>query len=217
MRKNRHSSKCDYSFKFDESDRFGIRVKVLEKDDKYGTPIGQLEEKVVEGCARFRWTETYPTDLLDSVRFMDFESKEIAANFLYLLNIKTEETRKKFPLPQEVTDYFERRANNLFEEKRNLLLRLKELQSEFSRLLRIAKENNLLKVQFYDEESDGSLLVNKLMNYKSYDSEGNLVRFFSEACLYPLCGKEEARSILRLIDDVCSFIDPTYEEKLNNE
>lgn len=102
-------------------------------------------------------------------------------------------------VPKDIQQYLIIRRRLLNEE----FEKCRAIQRERQRLLNLAREYGIPKLEWATEESDPASAVSMV---RSFCRTGSDIPFFSESELYELVGKEDARTILaiinRLIDQV---------------
>lgn len=196
------------SFLYENRDNDQVAVSVLrDADDKYGDRIGILSLGYPRDMEVWYWRTTYPEDLLEYVGHIPFPNKDIAANFLNSLNLRAEKYRKEHPLPDDVNRYLVERARGLQKEEQRILSEFTRIRHEQWRLLQFAKRNQIEEVVWTAGDSDNEKVVRDLLEFKVH-VKGKEVPLVSEAALYELIGKSEARTALALIERLCNCVAP---------
>lgn len=126
-----------------------------------------------------------------------------------IFKIHTEKEIATHPLSDCLTNYIERRARDVANEKEALSNKLLNIIMEEGSLRNLAEKYNLEQVKWDTENSDKQKSVQNLLEFKIGD-----VPFFSEAYLYEIIGKEEARTLLALVRNVVRLIDPKQSFKV---
>lgn len=183
-----------------------------DANDKHGERLCEVRPSPVDPTT---WliTSTNPHEYLAYVRYQRFVSKEQAAWFLWSLRERCREITEKTPLSLVMCRYFEHRSRDLYEEERRLLSQFFRIRCERQQLLEFARQYHLDATEYQCEDSDNALAVRKLKEWKITlqdpdTKEWNEVPFVSEAALYPLLGKEDARTALALIEKLCEAVAP---------
>lgn len=197
-----------------------VSVKLRENlDDRYGRPLCTLhgrEENV--------WIiyECSPSDFLDHVRYLRLPTKELAAATFYAIRQKVSEIVENKPLPQDVIRYLEERSRHLREREQALLAEFWQIRSERWQLRQFAEKNQISSVYYQTEDTDQEAAVRKLLEFEVWvpkkavcdlvpDGENDAyekVPFVSEAALYNLVGKQDARTALVMINDILEMVAP---------
>jgi len=98
-------------------------------------------------------------------------------------------------IKSDLASYLNQRARDLQENRRTL----KALLLEQRHLLSLAKKYGLDVVKSWCESGDSGKAVKEL---SEFCLDGGDVPFFCETTLYELIGKDDARTVLALIDNV---------------
>lgn len=200
------------------------RVSVQrEKNDQYGEPLCELENySQFSDDKECPWliSSMSPDDVNfgDQLRYNRFRSKEEAANFAYLLRTWWRQTVESQPIPDDAAFYLGRRADTLRNEEQHLLGRLMDVAHEKYQLNQLAKKYGIRHVEWRTDDSDPEKAVRDLLEFKVHVGKRNKrqeVPLFSEAALYELLGKEDARSVLALLKRVCVKVAPNVTEELH--
>ena len=186
---------------------------VTGPDDLYGRQLCTVADH--RGDGQWRITETTPTEYSEDVRFLRFTSREAAAGFFLALHRRVEEINKSRPLPEDVTQYLKDRARHLSDEEHEALMTLQRVRGERYDLLRFARRNQLPDLVWRTEDSDPERVVRNLLSFTVHGlEEGREVPFFSETNLYPLLGKEDARTLRSRLGAVCRRVAANITEEL---
>lgn len=145
---------------------------------------------------------------------LKFNTKEEAANFAYNFNKTVKETIDTKPLSQDVMSYLKTRARDLAREKQELMSNFVRIDNELYLLEQLGKKYNVEGLLCAIESNLNSDCVEKLLDFKVYVDNEGVVPFFSEVSLYSLIGKENARTVLALLSNVISKIDPSKANHL---
>lgn len=196
--------------KYDAKDTSFFTVAVAsDAKDEYGRKLGELYKD------KPYW-RIYATELgaiLPFVKHVPFESDAAAANYLWAVIQGCEKITEARPLPTDLERYLEDRARSLREEEQAILSRFFNIRMEQHDLRRFAKDNALPKVDFYTEHTDEAAAVHRLL---TFCREGHEEPFFSEASLYDLVGKEDARTLIALVTKVCDCIAPNLSRGIED-
>lgn len=185
-----------------------IRVSYVDNDiDIY---LGELMHHTITPNKHWRWLETKPHELLLVVKNIKFKTKEEAADFLYLLHTTSEKYKESNPLPDDIRTYLVNRANTLYNEKQNILRMLYSIQAEQQFLTKLAEQNKIERILWSTDSSDIKTTIEKLLDFKIKIKKKE-VQLFSEAALYHLIGKDDARTVLALLRNVVSIAAPDIE------
>jgi len=170
--------------------------------DEYGEYLCDLEHFQKRWRIRLRGGEILP----ESIQRMGFNEREDAAQFYLAFKLNVAEETAKHPLPEDVTNYIERRSRDIREEAKDLSDRLHSVVMEQRSLRYLAEQYNLQRVMWETEEADDKEAVKDLLEFKIGD-----VPFFSEAYLYDAIGKEDARTVLALVRNLVRLVDPAQQ------
>lgn len=201
-----------------------VEVKLKENlEDQYGTFFCVLygrgeKEWNICGCR--------PSDFLDHVQHLRFPTKELAAVAFYVIRQKVAEIVENKPLPQDIIRYLEDRSNNLREREQALLSEFWKIRSERWQLRKFAEKNQISSVRYRNEDTDQEAAVRKLLEFEVWvpkkavcdlvpDASADAyekVPFISEAALYNLVGKEDARMALSLVQNILEMVAPNIAQ-----
>ena len=98
-------------------------------------------------------------------------------------------------VPEDIQQYLILRGRLLDEE----FQKCRAIQRERRRLLYLAREYEIQELEWATEESDPASAVSMA---RSFCLTGSDVPFFSESELYELVGKEDARTVLAIVDQL---------------
>lgn len=183
----------------DRKEDFGVRLcEVLRHGD---------------GNPRWRVRAMEPRDLSRFVELLSFGSKEEAASFAHGLRQAVEEAALARPLPQHVEQYLRGRADDLGKEEQRLLAEFFRVRFERVQLRKFAEDHNLSEVLWRTKDTDHEAVLRKLLEFKVCVKRKEYP-LFSEAALYELLGKEDARSVLSLMAKLATAISPKLAQEL---
>jgi hypothetical protein len=185
-----------------------IRVEVLE--DASSRCIGYLKFSVGANN-KWRWAETVPSDLLNTVKDIRFATKEDAADYLWSLLKMSKIFPSGNPVSEDVSQYLEQRSRSLRDEERNVLSRLLDIRIERFGLRKIAEKSNLENIVWQTDDCDKEKVVRDLLKFSP---SGGDVPLISETCLYDLIGKEDARTFMSLLQKALSFVAPNVTHEM---
>jgi hypothetical protein len=143
----------------------------------------------------------------NQLRYLRFSSREEAATFMYVLKNKVAETVDRNPLTEELMRYLSQRAETLHEEEKKLLTDFFRIRVEQHQLLMFAKKYGVREVLWRTEHTDQEKAVSALLDFKIHVDKEEVL-FVSETALYKLIGKEDARTVLALIKNLCNMLAP---------
>jgi len=98
-------------------------------------------------------------------------------------------------LPEDVERWIIIRAREIHEERQ----RARSLLDEQRGILKLAKKYGIKTAEFMCEESDDDLTIR---HAREFCLEGDDIPFFCEMKLYDLLGKEDARTVLAIVDQL---------------
>lgn len=206
-----HQPKFRFDPKYGPEDEKHFRVYVLENSkDKFGILLCEVS---VIGDNEWTIRNVCPEKFNDSLKYLRFPDRDQAASFCQLIVQRTEEITKTKPLPPDVTRFFEDRVKLLAEECKNLLQGLAYIRREKYLLRQLAERHQVENVEWATRDSDGSALVRKLLEFNVVIKKKQ-IPICTESAAYQLFGKEEGRTFLYLLRDVCAFIAPDVAEEL---
>lgn len=195
-------------------------VKVYLDEESYDKHICNLRKYTshkgkeyyrIDSANSYRGSDDYFKQLRDIS--LNFNTKEEAANFAYNFNKTVKETIDAKPLSQDLMSYLKTRARDLAREKQELMSNFVRIDNDFFSLEQLAKKYNIEDLLYTTESNLNSNCVEKLLDFKVYVNDEE-VPFFSEVALYNLIGKEDARTVLALLSNVISKIDPSKANHL---
>jgi hypothetical protein len=193
----------------DDKTKYDILYKGKELTGHYGIekyPFQQPDEKVWRLEPRHSGGNfKFPQFL----KYMRFKSPQEAAEFFVPIYRAVEETTKATPLPDNIMDYFNREAREFKEEQQALSGQFLRLQMRRQSLIRLAKQYGIEEATSWSSDADLDEKVNRLL---TISLEGKDVPFFSEASLYKLLGKEDARTIRAVLRNVIALVAPEQAE-----
>lgn len=190
-----------------------FRVSVArKKSDEYGEYLCDLSDLTAHTENKERpWfissTGFSGVSYGDQLRYLRFSNREEAAMFMYVLKNKVAETVDSSPLSEDLMRYLSQRAETLHEEEKRLLASFFNIRTEQKQLLMFAKKYGVREVLWRTEHTDQEKAVLALLNFKIHVGKKE-VPFVSEAALYELIGKEDARTALALIEKICAILAP---------
>ena len=202
---------------FEENGRARISVSVKAEDSNEGSYNRQFCELFQHGSEErgFYWkiyetTERKYTEFLNDIKF---ETKEQAAFFCHQFIERSSKIAETAPLPYDVTRYLEERENHLRKEEESTLEDFYRIREERYRLREVAKRNQISSIMFHTQWIDKEKAVNELLTFEVHikadgKEEYEAVPFISEAALYSLIGKDDARNVLVLINNICNMVAP---------
>jgi hypothetical protein len=186
-----------------------IRVQVLEEGSSIC--IGYLRSGSIVTNAKWYWSETYPEALLGITKGLEFDEKEKAAHYLWSMWKSVEKIRVENPLPEDVVQYLSQRSSSLREEERNILSRLLDIRIERFGLRKIAEKQNLQNIVWQTDDCDKEKVVRDLLKFSLQGQDAPLI---SETCLYDLIGKEDARTLMSLLQNALNFVAPNVTQEM---
>jgi hypothetical protein len=145
-------------------------------------------------------------ELPQNLRFND---KDTAFNFVIMVRKAYLSEIARRPLTEAANEYITLQARSLRERTKNTISTLHELQREKWSLLKLARQCGVEEATFYVDDSDLGKAIQELTEYKYNDTT-----FFSEACLYDLIGKDSARSVLCLLEQLLLLVAPDRAIKM---
>lgn len=186
-----------------------------DDDDKYGVNLGRVRFYDHKKPGYWIIRETSPENLSEHLEAEKFDTKEKAALFAYEVHRRAEEYRTSKPLPDDVCHYLAGRAEELQKELQELRRRFFEIQIERCFLRKLGDRNQISRVMWNTNDSDNAKLVRDLLDFEVYvEAEERSVPFISEAALYNLIGKEDARTALALIHKICEAVAPDVMDEI---
>jgi hypothetical protein len=195
---------------------FDVSVASDPKDE-YGHKLCEISAGVGKSKGLWRITATVPHDYLRFFQHACFPSKEVAAEEIVRVLGVVEQVRQNKPLPDDVERYLAGRARDLRDEERKHLGAFLSIRCERHQLLGFAKRNQLTEVVWHTDDSDNEAILRELLEFKVSVKEGKKwveVPLVSEAGLYNLIGKDEARTFRSLLERVCNLVSPVITEEL---
>ena len=82
-------------------------------------------------------------------------------------------------------------------------------------LKHLADKYNLTSLGYQNEDTDKAQELRRLLDFEHWmEKEEKTIPFFSEAVLYELEGKQDARTILALLSGVAEHIDPEIAKEI---
>lgn len=123
-----------------------------------------------------------------------FETKEAAFNFVVMVRKAYLAEIKRVPLNETATRYIVDKARSLGDRTKAVISDLHDLRNEKWSLLVLARECGIKDAEVYIDDTDVGEAIDDILKF-----EYNGHPFFSEACLYELIGKEDARTVLALL------------------
>ncbi len=154
---------------------------------------------------QWRIDNVWPENFLPVLRNMRFDSKEQSAEFCYSLISHVESQTKNCPLPSDLVQYLNDKATELQKKNDQLLQDFHAITRERYYLNQVAERNQILRLEYLTRETNQQKVVNDLLEF---NISGSDVPFFSEVSLYELIGKEDARTVLALVKQVCNLLAP---------
>ena len=188
-----------------------LLVRKIVREDQLSPWLCRVQEnRLYPG----QWRITHAHErIYEELRYLQFESKEHAAKFVFALETTLITIEHGKPLPVDVTDYFNRRAQAALQELRELRGRITYVQMERRQLLALGRDYGLESATYLSEDADSHKSLRDLLKFRIYVKDQE-VPFFSEAALYELIGKEDARTVLALLRKVITHIDPVLAEEI---
>lgn len=204
------TAESKFIIEFNGQNSFDAKVSVkIDDEDTYGEYLGKIVKS--HTGEEWRWVETRPEELLTYVRNIILPTEEIAASFLYAIKQRSDAYCKAHPIPQDLSQYLERKARDLQEIDQKLLHQFWEVRNDRYMLHKFAERYGMERIQWYTEGSDKEETVKRLLEFSVFvedEGENKEVPFFSEVALYNLIGKEDARTVLSLVKDLCNSLAP---------
>tara|TARA_B100001778_G_scaffold330827_1_gene333974 strand:- start:4452 stop:5114 length:663 start_codon:yes stop_codon:yes gene_type:complete len=180
-----------------------IYLPPRNKEDKYGEHAGDIEKEhdgsgwVVRSLALHDYDQS-------SISRLKFKGKKACGEFVAETYKQIKAARDASPVPEDIRIFIEAVGRDLADEDRALRGALLNHVSKCRWITDLAKKHGIGSL-YLRVEDDAAKMVQRIMNWKR---EGDDIPFFSEAILYELIGKEDARSLLALINDMTMEIDP---------
>lgn len=183
---------------------------------------------IIDECGRVVATVTYLKNGKESYWYVSqetktkidrrkFPDKELAFHFVVSV-IKAAETQiERRPLPEDIMNYISQRAYDCRRREEQLRAQMLDLQCEKHSLSRLAKKHGSAEATSYVNDADLDELIEELLKFKvSYKEDKKLEEapFFSETALYNLIGKEDARTILSLMERLLNKVAPEKTHRL---
>lgn len=152
----------------------------------------------------------------EALKRLKFPTKEVAADALYTIRKTVDAITSATPLPETVMQFLEREADQLRREQQEIEGRLLHVRGKQAWLLEIAKTYGVERIKWSTKDSDAEAVVRKLLEFTLEFGKKKVTEhpFFSEATLYELIGKEDARSVLALLKQVVGFVSPSKATEL---
>lgn len=175
-----------------------------EKDDEYGERLCEINSH--DGKS-FWISRTDPEDYGKNINSLRFPDKEQAAAFFYHLRERCRQIATNSPLPEDVMHYLTDRARGLRQEEQRLLGQFLNIRFERASLRKFGEKNQIEAIQWITDDTDEEAAVKKLLTFE-VSHKRKRIPLFSETVLYERFGKEDARTILALLEKVCNFVAP---------
>lgn len=207
----------DFSIEEDGDHRFKVRRIIKDDPDwKYYGPICVLfAHSGGNGNPYFKIAETHPDKYKNYIGQFKFGTKEEAADFAVKFITKAEEISSIQPLPADIVRYLEDRENYLRKEEEHALEEFHRIRRERYMLREMAQRNQISNIDWSTQWIDREKIVNDLLTFKVYvkfgeDDEEKMehLPLISEAALYELIGKEDARTVLSMVNNICNMLAP---------
>ncbi len=184
-----------------------------EANERYPRQLGTLYKNESTKKTGWSWYDVSNSSFHEYVAHIVFPEMEIAANFLYALMDKSNKYCLEQPVAEDIKRYLERKAIDLRKEEQEILGRFWGIRAERSQLFQFAKQNRISGLRYLTEDTDDEKLVRDLLQFEIHiedkdDGEFKTVPFVSETSLYNLIGKEDARTAMVLIRNLCDRIAP---------
>lgn len=160
-----------------------------------------------ESTNQWMFVKTEPHDILTSVRQMKFDSQEAAANFLLAVQKCARNFQKEHPWPEDLQHYLINQTYDLITEYQQCCSRLRAIRNQLEQLRKFGIDGNIDSVTYATNDFDKDEIVKSLLEFTVF-VEKQEVPFVSEAALYPLLGKEDARTALALMKRICEALSP---------
>lgn len=149
----------------------------------------------------------FPYDLIKGINRVTFATPEQAGWFYYYLH-RFGSIRGDIKATDTVIGLIKETARNLSTRSKAIRDEAFNVQHEMRVLKEFVKELNFPEDSIYELEDND--VVARVRDMKL---EGDDIPFFSEAKLYDLLGKEDARSVLGAINKLMEAIDPIAAKK----
>jgi hypothetical protein len=186
-----------------DTNRRRIYLPPKSKEMTHGDHAGDIVREHVTA----KWT-IHSLNLKDydetAIQRLIFDSDEEAAAFVATIYGQVRHARNASPVPEPIRAFIENEGRDLAEGGKALRSALLNHVYKARTIRHFADEYGIGGV-YLRVDSDTAKMVRRVMNWKR---EGDEHPFFSEVTLYELIGKEDARSLLSLIDDAMKEIDP---------
>lgn len=179
------------------------KIYAFLNDEDFARLIGEITMYDFKSPAFWminKWE--FPYDFMDKYKSPKFPDEQTAASFLYYTVLASNKLRSEVPVSKELINFISNEARSLFDHQRTLKSLCFEASSRKRTLAWIIEKLNI-NVNFWELEDEN---IKQILEFKL---SGQDTPFFSEASLYPLIGKEDARSVLALLRRLTSAIDPT--------
>lgn len=205
------SDQPEFVFREKFKDEFYVSVKKANQE------VGDRFCEVHKTRDKQEWavTQTYPEKYASSyeLKWMRFESRELAAQYCYNLIRISEKITKEQPLPEDVTAYLKERSEDLRKEEQNALNQFLRIRCERHQLRKIAERGQIEQIVYLSNEIDQEKIVRELLSFEVHLKKKQ-VPLFSETALYALIGKEDARTVLAMVERVCNAVSPNITQEL---
>jgi hypothetical protein len=172
-----------------------------DPSENYGNWLCDVEEWANSGWRLHKRGGELP----EEINRQKFPGYKEAALFYLTFTIAVKRETERHPLPPDVMSVLESISRSLNDEKQDLDKQYMALWRRRQELLWLAKTYNLDRLVYQNEDSENTRAVKDMLEFKLC---GQDAPFLSEACLYDLVGKEDARTILALFRGIVEKIDP---------
>lgn len=144
----------------------------------------------------------------DGIYGIAFETKDEAASIVLSLLTAHRKAVAKAPVPKEQVDFISRQLDDNRRQAQALRDMCWANRSQMRELRATAKALGLARNLPSHDESDVEKLIATIDNFKLDFDGPKDPPFFSEAKLYDMLGKDQARSVLGLMDQIKRALDP---------
>lgn len=132
-----------------------------------------------------------------AVGVMRFKSKEDAFEFAVAVRRKVLSEIARRPLPDEINDHLALRARSVRDRQEALRSQMLDLRIEAAALAGFGEKFGIPDVTMFVDKSDAATALKDLCDFEvGVEGEKDPVPLLSETALYPLIGKDAARSVL---------------------
>lgn len=191
----------------DGSDQYAaVHLPPQNKDEEVGLCIGRIR-KEYSGDGWF--VETLALPDYDAIPTLRFDTKEDCAAFAVEVYMQVKHARNSSPIPDDIRRFLSEAIRELHEEEKALRTRNLSFVMRAKMLRRLAEAHGLGEI--HRVQSDPDTIVREIAEWKR---QGDEYPFFSEATLYELVGKEDARTLLVFIRQLAGLVDPLAAEEL---